>query len=43
MELDACEQLAPGFLATTANWHPYKHPKDEEHFLDGLRKAGWEG
>ena len=42
-ELDVCKQVAPGFAATTANWHPYKHPEDEEHFLDGLRKAGWEG
>ncbi len=23
--------------------HTYKHESDNEHFLEGLRKAGWEG
>ncbi len=42
-ELNACEQIHPGYTANTNNWGTYKHPDDSEHFLDGLRKAGWEG
>ncbi len=41
-ELDACERIRPGYTANADNWHPYKHADDQEHFLDGLRKAGWE-
>jgi adenylate cyclase len=42
-ELDACERVRPGYTANADNWHPYKHAEDQEHFLDGLRKAGWQG
>jgi adenylate cyclase len=42
-ELDACERIRPGYTANADNWHPYKNAEDQEHFLDGLRKAGWQG
>ena len=42
-QLDACEHIQPGYLASPQYWHPYKFPEDREHFLEGLRKAGWEG
>ncbi len=42
-ELAECERIQPGYTASADNWHSYKFPKDQEHFLDGLRKAGWKG
>jgi Flp pilus assembly protein TadD len=42
-ELAECERIQPGFTASADNWHRYKFPDDQEHFLDGLRKAGWKG
>ena len=42
-ELNTCERIQPGFTANANNWHGYKNSTDNEHFLDGLRKAGWEG
>ena len=41
--LHACERIRPGYTANSDNWHPYKNADDQEHFLVGLRKAGWEG
>ncbi len=41
-ELDACERIRPGYTANSDNWFPYKYADDQDHFLDGLRKAGWE-
>ena len=41
--LDACERLRPSYLDTQTAWYRYKNEADNEHFLDGLRKAGWEG
>ena len=39
--LDACERLRPGYLDRRhANGFRFKQEKDNEHFLDGLRKAG---
>jgi len=35
--LEGCERLLPGFATI------YKNPADTEHFLDGLRRAGWAG
>ena len=42
-ELNVCERLRPGFTMSADNWHQFNHTEDQEHFLDGLRKAGWEG
>ncbi len=41
--LEACERLRPSYLDTETTWFWYKHEADNEHFLEGLRKAGWEG
>ncbi len=41
--LEACKRLRPSYLNESANWFWYKHETDNEHFRDGLRKAGWEG
>jgi adenylate cyclase len=42
-ELAECERIRPGYAASADNWHLYKFREDQEHFLDGLRKTGWEG
>ena len=41
--LEQCEIIQPGFIASRMEWQPYPNSSDNEHFLDGLRKAGWEG
>ena len=38
--LDECERVQPGFAAKRREWKPYSNPADNEHILDGLRKAG---
>jgi len=38
-----CERLQPGYASTPENWQRIKLRTDLEYFLDGLRKAGWEG
>ena len=35
--LKSCHHLLPGWALA------YKHERDNEHFLEGLRKAGWSG
>ncbi len=39
-ELDECERLHPGFLASRADWHPYTDEASNRHLREGLRKAG---
>ena len=41
--LDECERLWPTYFKESSTWFWYKHEADNEHFRDGLRKAGWEG
>ena len=41
--LETCKRLHPSYLEKASNWIWYKHEADNEHFRDGLRKAGWEG
>ena len=41
--LEACKRLSPRYLENENIWFRYKHDADNEHFRDGLRKAGWEG
>lgn len=37
---EACEHAQPGFAATWAGWREYRNPADNDHIVDGLRKAG---
>jgi hypothetical protein len=41
--LSECERLQPGYSTTPENWQRVKLRTDMEDFLDGLRKAGWQG
>ena len=41
--LDASRRLIPKSSERPHFLWPYKNESDNEHFLDGLRKAGWEG
>ena len=41
--LDTYRGLEPNTPEQPTLVFRYKHEADEEHFLDGLRKAGWEG
>ena len=43
MALGECERIDPASVARMATWQRYERETDNEHFLDGLRKAGWEG
>ena len=40
--LDQCAHIQPGFEAIPRPMQIVS-PANIEHFLDGLRKAGWEG
>ncbi len=37
------ERLRPGIATGIDSWMPFKFEMDLNNFLDGLRKAGWEG
>ncbi len=37
---DECERVQPGFAEKWRLWQEYKNPADNDHLLDGLRKAG---
>jgi adenylate cyclase len=39
-ELDAAENLQPDFAKPGSSVYRYKNAADNEHLLDGLRKAG---
>ncbi len=39
-ELEECERLHPGFLASRADWRPYTEGESNRHLREGLRKAG---
>jgi Tfp pilus assembly protein PilF len=41
--LAQCEESRPGHTSNPKRWYPYKNQEDWDHFLAGLRKAGWEG
>jgi adenylate cyclase len=41
--LSTCEQVSPGFIQKFASWRPYRLPEDNDHIIEGLRKAGWQG
>ncbi|MCH7777566.1 MAG: tetratricopeptide repeat protein [Gemmatimonadetes bacterium] len=41
--LDACERVRPGFAERWAFLRQYRNSADNEHILEGLRKAGWKG
>jgi adenylate cyclase len=41
--LSTCEQVNPGFIQKFASWRPYRLPEDNDHIIEGLRKAGWQG
>ncbi len=41
--LDACERVRPGFAERWAFLRQYRTSADNEHILEGLRKAGWKG
>jgi adenylate cyclase len=42
-ELEKIEREQPEFIKKRTEWRPYRNQADNEHILDGLRKAGWEG
>ena len=39
-ELDTSERLQPGFAAKWIHWREYRDAADNDHIIDGLRKAG---
>jgi adenylate cyclase len=42
--LEKAASVAPGYLRyKTDERSPYMRPEDHDHFLEGLRKAGWRG
>ena len=41
--LDEALRLRPAFAENAGLVLPYKNAEDREHYLDGLRKAGWDG
>ena len=38
--LEACRRIHPRFADDWKNWQEYKSAADNQHILDGLRKAG---
>ena len=41
--LDRCKQVQPDFFDSAVELSPNEDPSANKHFLDGLRRAGWEG
>ncbi len=41
--LDDCNRVNPDFARRWTQWREYRKDEDNDHFLAGLRKAGWEG
>jgi adenylate cyclase len=41
--LDQALRIQPAYAETGGMSFPFKNPADSEHYLDGLRKAGWKG
>ncbi len=41
--LDKALRIQPAYAKTGGIPFPFKNPADREHYLDGLRKAGWKG
>ena len=41
--LDECLRIQPDFFDSGVELSPYEDPAANEHLLEGLRKAGWEG
>ncbi len=39
-DLEECERLHPGSLASRADWRPYTDEASNRHLCEGLRKAG---
>ncbi len=42
-ELATAQGVDPDIVPRHESIRPQKYPKDRENFLEGLRKAGWEG
>ena len=42
-ELDECDRIDPAYAKKRVSDAFFSNAADNEHFIDGLRKAGWEG
>ncbi len=38
-----CHRIDSAYMTRQEDWYHYKRDADTQHFLEGLRKAGWEG
>ena len=41
--LEYCERIGPGFVQKFVSWRPYRRPEDNDHMIEGIQKAGWQG